>query len=128
MARSFAFDTFSSVARGKSSSTCTSRGALKLARDFAHAAQDSRGHVQIRRILRKDERDGHLVEQGIGAADHRHFAHTGNPDDDALDLRNRDVLAADLQHVLCAVCEVEETIRVAQRAVCWTLQIPIASR
>src|SRR5208283_6065584 len=62
-------------------------GQFETREGFRARVQDTRGQVQISRILREDERDGHLVEQGIGAADHRHFAHTLDTDDDALDLR-----------------------------------------
>src|SRR5229473_4034397 len=79
------------------------------------AAGGHHGVVQIRRrafdaSLRNDEHHRHLIEHRMLFRNHRGLAHAGHDRYHLLDLRGRDVLAADLQHVLGAVAEFDEAV------------------
>ena len=60
--------------------------------------------------LRNDEHHRHLVEHRMLLRHHGGLAHAGHHRDHLLDLGRRDVLAADLQHVLGAVAELDEAV------------------
>ena len=71
--------------------------------------------VQIRRRAvdagdRNDEHHRHLVKHRMFFPDHRGLAHAGDDCDHLLDLGRRDILGADLEHVLGAVAEFEKTV------------------
>ena len=59
---------------------------------------------------RNDEHDRHLVQHRMLLRHHRGLAHAGHHRDHLFDLGGRDVLAADLQHVLGAVAELDEAV------------------
>ena len=111
--RSSAFATFSSVERGISSTKRISRGTLKSASALRQAAitvSCRSGRRAVDAGLRNDEDDRHLVQHRMLLRHHRGLAHAGHHRDHLLDLGSRDVLAADLQHVLGAVAELDEAV------------------
>ena len=65
---------------------------------------------RVLRVARNDEGDRNLVQHPMLAGDNGHLQHALDPGDDPLDLRGRDVLAPDLEHVLGAVGEIEEAV------------------
>ena len=60
--------------------------------------------------LRDDEDDRHLVQHRMLLRHHRGLAHAGDQRDHLLDLGGRDILAADLEHVLGAVAELDVAV------------------
>ena len=60
--------------------------------------------------LRNDEHDRHFVQHRMLLRHHRGLAHAGHHRDHLFDLGGRDILAADLEHVLGAVAELDEAV------------------
>jgi hypothetical protein len=60
--------------------------------------------------MRDDEHDGHFVQHRMLLRHHRGLAHAGHDRNHLLDLGRRDILAADLEHVLGAIAEPDETV------------------
>ena len=108
-----AFATFSSVERGISSTKRISRGTLKSASAVRQAAitlSCRSGGARVDAGVRDDEHHRHFVQHRMLLRHHRGLAHARHHRDDLLDLGGRDVLAADLQHVLGAVAEFHKAV------------------
>ena len=82
---------------GSCSARYTARGILKPA-SVPRSCASTRGQSAVRGA--DDDRRRHLVEARVGHAQHAHLLHAGRVADRLLDLRRREVLAADADELL----------------------------